>query len=146
MTPKSRDFYDWSAYLWDPDREVAFVTALHPGERLLLGYVFNRSEYPWMQLWENYPPRGVLARGLEFSTQMFGQPRRDVITQNKFFGQLLYRWLPAKSKIETSFVLFWTRTPEGFQGVDDIQIKGGKLRVTDRRSNTTFALGLSQPR
>ena len=145
MAPESRNFYDWTAYRWDPDREFAFVTALHPKERLLLGYVFKPSEYPWMQLWEHYPPQGVLARGLEFGTQMFGRPRRDVITQNRFFGQLLYRWLPAKSKIETHFLLFWTRTPEGFQGVDEIQIRGGKLRVTDSRSGTTLALGLSQP-
>lgn len=137
--------YDWSGYLWDPDREYAFVTALHPGKRLLLGYVFKPSEYPWMQLWEHYPSGEILARGLEFGTQVFGRTRRDTITQGRFFGQLLYRWLPAKSEIEANFLLFWTRTPEGFQGVDDIQLRDGHLHITDNGTGSRFSLKLSQP-
>ncbi len=144
-TPKPPNSYDWTGYLWDRNREFAFVTALHPAKGLLLGYVFRRSEYPWMQMWEHYPPQGVLARGLEFGTQVFGRPRRDVITQNKLFGQLLYRWLPAKSQIEASFLLFWTRTTEGFQGVDEIQLREGTLYITDRRSGIMLTLRLSQP-
>ena len=145
LTPKSPNSHDWTGHLWDPNREFAFVTALHPKKRLLLGYVFRRAEYPWMQIWEYYPPQGIMARGLEFGTQIFGGSRRKIITQNKLFGQLLYRWLPAKSKIEANFLLFWTRTPEGFQGVDDIQVGEGRLDIRDKRSGKSFSLRLSQP-
>ena len=42
--------------------EKAWVTAHHPGERLLLGYIYNTAEFPWMQTWESYPKEGMLAR------------------------------------------------------------------------------------
>ena len=63
----------------------------------------------------------MLVRGLEFGTQAFDRPRSGVIAENKLFDSLLCCRLPAKSKIESGFLLFQTRTPESFQGVDDIE-------------------------
>ena len=85
--PKPSDSLDHTAHLMT-GREHAFVTALHPEKRLLLGYVFKTSESPWLQIWEHYPPEGMMARGLEFGTQAFDLSRRTVITQNKLFGEL----------------------------------------------------------
>ncbi len=136
---------DHTGHLLDSSRPFAFVTALHPQKRLLLGYVLKPSENPWLQIWESYPPSGMMARGLEFGTQAFDLPRREVITQYSLFGQLLYRWLPAQSKIETNYLFFWTRTPEGFLGVSDIDFSGGQLRIQDSRSGQTLTLPASLP-
>jgi hypothetical protein len=134
-----------TGHLLDASQPFAFVTALHPQKRLLLGYVLKPSENPWLQIWESYPPSGMMARGLEFGTQAFDLPRREVITQNSLFGQLLYRWLPAKSKIESNYLFFWTRTPEGFLGVSAIDFSGGQLRIQDGRSGQTITLPASLP-
>ncbi len=136
---------DHTGHLFDSSRPFAFVTALHPQKRLLLGYVVKPSENPWLQIWESYPPSGMMARGLEFGTQAFDLPRRQVITQNTLFGQLLYRWLPAQSKIESNYLFFWTRTPQGFLGVSDIDFSGGQLRILDGRSGQTITLPASLP-
>jgi hypothetical protein len=87
----------------------------------------------------------MMARGLEFGTQAFDLPRREVVTQNRLFGALLYRWLPAKSTIETSYLFFWTRVPQGFQGVSNIEFSGGALRIEDKRSGQTLTLPASLP-
>ena len=134
---------DHTAHRLDPNRQYAFVTALHPGKRLLLGYLFPTEQFPWLQIWEHYPPSGIMARGLEFGSQAFDLPRRTVVTQNKLFDQLLYRWLPAQSSIEGNFLMFWTRTPEGFQGVDNIQWKDNELRIEDRRTGKRLILKAS---
>jgi hypothetical protein len=136
---------DHTGHLMDASRPFAFVTALHPQKRLLLGYLFKPSESPWLQIWESYPPKGMMARGLEFGTQAFDLPRREVVTQNRLFGELLYRWLPAKSTIEASYLFFWTRVPEGFQGVSNIEFSGGALRIEDKRSGRTLTLPASLP-
>jgi hypothetical protein len=136
---------DHTGYLMDASQPFAFVTALHPRKRLLLGYLFKPSESPWLQIWEHYPPQGMMARGMEFGTQAFDLPRREVVTQNRLFGQLLYRWLPAKSTIESSYLFFWTRTPEGFLGVSNIEFSGGALRIEDKRSGKTLTLPASLP-
>ncbi len=141
--PKPSDSLDHTAHLMS-GREYAFVTALHPEKRLLLGYVFKTSESPWLQTWEHYPPEGMMARGLEFGTQAFDLSRRTVVTDNKLFGELLYRWLPASSEIETSFLMFWTRTPEGFAGVSEVEVKGGKVHIRDDRSGQSMTLSASQ--
>ncbi len=131
---------DHTGHLMDPAREYAFATALHPTKRLLLGYLFKTSDFPWLQIWENYPAEGMMARGLEFGTQAFDLPRRQVITQGKIFGQNLFRWLPAHASIEGRFLLFWARTPEGFQGVDEIRWRDGALHIEDRRSGKALRL------
>ena len=115
--PRSRrPIGDHTTSLMDPARRLVFVTAFHPDKRLLLGYVFRREEYPVDAV------VGVLsgrrspnARGLEFATQPFDLPRREVIQTNSLFDTPTYRWLPAKSTIGSAFLMFYTRTPVGFR-------------------------------
>ncbi len=135
---------DHTGQLMTPGGKYAWVTALNPAKRLILGYVYKTDEFPWMQTWENYPATGMMARGMEFATQPFDLPRREVISQGKLFDTPLFRWLPAKSTIQASYVMFLARTPEGFQGVDQITVTNGKLTIEDRRSKQTLTLTASQ--
>ena len=141
--PAESHSLDHTGHRMDPEAGWAFVTALHPRKRLLLGYLFRPREFPWLQTWEFYPRSGVLARGLEFGTQAFDLPRREVVTAGRLFGQLLYRWLPARETIEGGYVMFWTRTPEGFEGVDAVRWRDGKLTIEDRRSEQKLVLAAS---
>jgi len=122
---------DHTTCLMQRDRPTAFVTFLHPEKRLLLGCVFRPDEFPWVQNWEHYPGDDQLARGLEFSTQPFDVPRREAIDTHTFFGAPTWRWLPAKSRIRSKFLLFWTRTPDNFCKIDDVEIKNGTLLIRD---------------
>jgi hypothetical protein len=143
--PATAPVGDHTTSLMDPERRLVFVTAFNAERRLLVGYVFRREEYPWTQLWENYPANGRLARGLEFAVQPFDMPRRDVIRQNTLLGAPTYRWLPAKSRIFSSFLMFYARTPDGMMRVDDVTLEGGKLTIVDRSSGRTLTLAASRP-
>jgi hypothetical protein len=144
VPPTATPVGDHTTSLMDPSRRLVFVTAFHAEKRLLLGYVFRREEYPWTQLWENYPANGRLARGLEFAVQPFDMPRRDVITANSLLGTPTYRWLPARSRIGSSFLMFYTRTPAGMTRVDDVVFEGGTLRIEDRSAGQTLTLNASR--
>lgn len=143
--PTAAPVGDHTTSLMDPSRRLVFVTAFHPGKRALLGYLFRREEYPWTQLWENYPTNGRLARGMEFAVQPFDMPRREIISMNTLLDTPAYRWLPAKSRISSSFLLFYTRTPEGMTRVDDVTLEGGVVRIVDRRAGKTITLAASRP-
>jgi len=143
--PLNPSSIDHTTCLMDPSRKLVWVTALHPDKRLLVGYVFKREEYPWLQIWENYPPNLKMARGLEFSTQPFDVPRREVIQTNSMFDTPTYRWLPAKSKIGSRFLLFYARTPEGFQKIDDVTLEGGRLIIEDRAAGKRITLPATLP-
>src|SRR5579862_8671287 len=124
----------WTAHtttLMEPSRRLAYVTVLNTARHYLLGYVFRREEFPWVQNYMSYTPNGWSGRGLEFATQPFDLPRREMIELNRMFDTPVYRWLPAKSKIAARFLLFYVKSPEGMIRVDDVRLENGKLIVED---------------
>ena len=135
---------DHTTTLMDPAKRLAFVTALHLEKRLLIGWVFRREEFPWVQTWLSYPGPNRMARGLEFSTQPFDLPRADVLKQGPLFDSPVLRILPAKSTITSSFLMFYTPVPDGFLKVDDVQLAGGKLIIEDRANKKTISLAASR--
>ncbi len=137
----------WSGHtttLMDPSRRLAFVTILNKARSYLLGYVFRREEYPWIQ---NYYAVSSewMGRGVEFATQPFDLPHRDVVEMNRMFDAPTYRWLPAKGKISTRFLMFWVKSPEGMTHIDDVRLENGKLTVEDRAAGKTITLPASLP-
>jgi len=143
--PTETRYLDHATTLLDPARALEWVTAIHPRRRLIYGYVFKREEYPWLQYWGNYPPTGKLARGLEFGTQPYDVPRREAIGTGTMFDAPTYRWLPAKSKIESRFLLFYARVPEGFRKVDDVRLENGRIVIEDRTAKQSVTLAASLP-
>jgi hypothetical protein len=47
------------------------------------------------------------------------------------FGQPTFRWLPAKSKIENKFLIFYTKVPDDFTRIDDVTLADGKVTILD---------------
>ena len=142
--PMKPNTIDHTTTLLDPSRRLVFVTALHPDKRLLIGWVFRRAEFPWVQTWLSYPGPNRMTRGLEFSTQPFDLTRADVLKHGPLFDSPVLRILPAKSTITSSFLMFYTPVPEGFLKVDDVQLSGGKLVIEDRSNRKTIALAASR--
>jgi hypothetical protein len=141
--PLETDSLDHTTSVMDPSREYVYVTALEPEKRLIVGWVFKAEEFPWLQTWESYPPSGMLARGLEFSTQPFDVPRREAISANPMFGRPTYRWLPARSGIRSGFLMFFAQAPEGMIKVDDVRLEGGELSIFDRKAGKKLTLKAS---
>jgi hypothetical protein len=143
--PANPNSLDHITCLMDPSRRLVWVTAINTAKQLIIGYIFKRAEYPWLQDWEFYPANLKMARGMEFASQPFDVPRREAIQTHSLFDAPTYRWLPAKSKIETRFLLFYAKTPEGFRKVDDVKLEGGKLIVEDRQNGKQIVLEASLP-
>ncbi|MBM3784279.1 MAG: hypothetical protein FJW30_07945 [Acidobacteria bacterium] len=143
--PNPPDSMDHTGCLLDPSRRLGFITAINLEKRMMLGYLVRREEYPWLQEWMNYPPNMALSRGLEFGTQPFDVSRRTTVEMGKLFDVPAFRWLPAKSKIGTRFLMFYTRVPAGFTKVDDVRQENGELVIEDKASRQTIRLKASLP-
>ncbi|MFN7924353.1 MAG: hypothetical protein U0Q16_29895 [Bryobacteraceae bacterium] len=143
--PANPNSMDHTGCLMDTDRRLVYVTALRPDKRLLIGYLWRRAEYPWLQEWMNYPSSGALARGLEFGTQPYDVSHRETIEMGNLFGMPAFRWLPAKSKIGTRFAMFLTEVPEGFTKVDDVRHEDGKIILEDKKAGKKVELKASLP-
>ena len=136
---------DHTTQLIDPALQWGWVTAIHTEKHLLVGWLFSREEFPWLQNWENYPAENQkLARGVEFSSQPYDVPRRQTVDMGRMFDMPTFRWLPAKSKVLGRFLLFYTRIPEGFTKADDVRFENGRITITDKKAGKTVALPASR--
>jgi hypothetical protein len=94
----------------DPNEERAWFFAYSPTSRVLLGYVWQRNDFPWLGIWEENCSRTqapwngrTLARGMEFGVSPFPETRRAMIERQKLLDTACYRWLPAKARLDVHY-------------------------------------------
>jgi hypothetical protein len=143
VIPTDHNWLDLASCQMDPTRRLAFVTALQLEKHVVFGYVFRREDYPWLMSWMNYTGDHRAARGMEFSSQPFDISHQETVDMSPLFGTPTFRWLPAKSTIETRFLMFYTKVPDDFTGIDDVTLDGGRLTILDR-SGKRMVLAVSK--
>jgi hypothetical protein len=131
LIPTDHNWLDLASCQMDPARTFAFVTALHLERHVIFGYVFRREDYPWLMSWMNFTGDNKAARGMEFSSQPFDISHRESVAMSPLFGVPTFRWLPAKSKLQTRYLMFYARVPDSFTKIDDVILKDGKLAIID---------------
>jgi hypothetical protein len=140
VAPAKHGSLNHIACLFDPGRQTAFVTALSLDENVLIGYLFPRQDYPWIQHWMNYPENGTYSWGIEFGMQPYDMTKRDLYGMTPLFGADTFRWLPAKSTLTTAYLMFLARVPAGFRKVDDVRLEGGQIVLEDKANQKRVEL------
>jgi len=142
--PANETSLDLASCIIDPARTYGYVTVLRPDKHMIFGYVFRRDEFPWLMSWMNYSGDARAARGFEFSTQPFDISHRETVDAHEMFDTPTYKWLPAKAKLHASFLLFYSKAPDGFESVTDVKLEGGQVQIRDK-SGRVITLKASQP-
>lgn len=100
----------YTAHLMTPDREHAFFVAFAPEARLAFGYVWRRTDFPWMGIWEENQSRlqapwngQTLTRGMEFGVSPIPESRREMIERGRLFGVPGFRWIPALTRVSVEY-------------------------------------------
>jgi hypothetical protein len=100
----------YTAHLLDPSLADAFFVAFSPSTRLAFGYIWRRSDFPWVGIWEENNSRSqapwsgrTFTRAMEFGVSPFPEDRRSMVERGRLFGRPTYRWLPAKSRVEAEY-------------------------------------------
>jgi hypothetical protein len=98
-------------------REQAYFTAWSPGSKTALGYVWDRSDFPWLGIWEENGGRAhapwngrTLTRGMEFGASPFPETRRASLARGSLFGDPTCRWIPAEGRVTVEYRIFLTET------------------------------------
>jgi hypothetical protein len=115
----------YSAHLMDPHREQAWFVAYSPQSKLLFGYVWKRTDFPWLGVWEENHSRDfapwngkAVTRGMEFGASPMPETRRAMIERGSLFGVPGYRWIEAKRKLTVDYCAFLMpagRVPESVE-------------------------------
>ena len=144
-TSETGRFGHYTAHLLDPAAEPAFIAVCNPRLRLLVLYLFNRTDFPWVGNWEesysraHAPWKGrEFCRGFEFSTTPFPIPRRETVAQGELFDEATYIWLPAKSIATRRYMIVLQDVPETFKGVAAVNIERSYVNVIERSTHAAF--------
>jgi len=129
-------FGHYTAQLLDPNLRIGFISTCNPRQSLLVVYVFQRADFPWVGNWEEHnnrtaaPWKGkTICRGMEFSTTPFAIPRRETVDQGRLFGEQTYRWLPGKSGVTLRYLILLFKVPIDFGGVKQVTLQSGRACV-----------------
>jgi hypothetical protein len=105
----------FTTHLMDPGHEQAYFLAWSPKSKVVAGYVWKRSDFPWLGIWEENrcrtaPPWNgeTITRGMEFGVSPMPETRRQMIERNSLFGVPTYRWIPAKKTVRVEYRAFVT--------------------------------------
>lgn len=103
----------FTTHLMDPHREHAFFVAWSPASRVLFGYAWKRSDFPWLGIWEENHSRTIapwngrtMTRGMEFGASPMPETRRQMIDRHSLFGVPAYRWIPARTVAHADYCAF----------------------------------------
>ncbi len=109
----------FTAHLMDPSDPRAFFAALHPGSGTLFGYVWKRSDFPWLGIWEENHSRQhtpwngrTLTCGMEFGATPFPETRREALQRGPLFGEGTVGWVPARSSVRVEYAMFLARADD----------------------------------
>lgn len=146
---KNSKYGHYTAHLLDPALKTAFIAVSNPRMRLLVLYVVNRSEYPWVGNWEesynrkHVPWKGrEFCRGFEFSSTPFPIPRRETIANGPLFGESTYKWLPARSSRSSKYVIALIEVPQDFAGVASVTAHSDSIAVHEHDNGRVVRLRL----
>jgi hypothetical protein len=122
----------YTAHLMSRDVEHAYFTAYNPDLKTVFGYVWKRSDFPWLGIWEENRSREqepwnaqTFARGMEFGVSPFPETRRAMVDRGPLFGEAGFRWIPARGRVQVEYCLF---IAESEAPVESVEWKQGRLQ------------------
>jgi hypothetical protein len=125
-----------AAVLTDAARDHAFVVVHNRRHRLVAGYSFDRTLFPWIALWEencarNYPPWNgrTKIRGVEFGTSPMPLGLDHARKMRRLFDTPVLACIPRGSRVETQYDLFLHVAPPHWTQIKDVRRINGILVV-----------------
>ena len=100
----------YTAHLADLQSDHGWFVAFAPQFRLAFGYIWRRSDFPWLGIWEENCSRQAtpwdgrtVTRGMEFGVSPFPETRREMIERNRLLDAPAYKWIPARGRLEAEY-------------------------------------------
>jgi len=125
----------YTAILTDLTKPMSWFTIYNADYPLLMGYVFDTANHPWIIDWQNKPQADSgagTARAVLFGTSPFDEGQRKSVERGQLFGTPSFKFIAAKQRLSTSYSMFLTEIPTGFAGVQDVQMDQSNISITER--------------
>lgn len=123
--------------------EFGWITAYSPAYHLLLGYVWPRRQYPWINLWQHFESGEIKYRGLEFGTTGIHQPVKNMLGKNllNILNEQTARFIDAGEKQSFEYTAFLYNTTKNFTSVKNVEIINNEIYISTTNSNAKIPVG-----
>jgi len=120
---------DYSRYGW--------ITAYSPGSQLLMGYLWLRKDYPWINLWKDWDKGCIRYCGLEFGTTGIHQPFMEILEQGKstVFNNNTFEYIDAGEAVCRKYISFLVETAGDFDEVESVSVENGSINIKARNTD-----------
>lgn len=117
---------DHSRYGW--------ITAYSPDAQLLIGYLWLRNDYPWINVWKDWNNGNIQYCGLEFGTTGIHQPFAEILKQEKakVFDNDSLQYIDAGESVCRKYISFLVKTPDDFDETVSVDIGDRSLCIRQR--------------
>lgn len=130
------------SFIVNPEEEGGWITAYSPTFNLLVGFLWPRRSYPWINMWVHKDADGIKYRGLEFGTTCEHKPFIDSLKEGStyLFGQPTYGFLDAFSTEEKRYMTFLLEVDVDFTGVETVTHTNQEIVITARQSRKIYSI------
>jgi hypothetical protein len=121
------------------DEETGWATAASPDKRLLIGYLWRTTEYPWLHIWHGMKNGKLWAKGIEFGTTGVGDtylPAERAALQ--FHGRNNNLFVDPKSSVTKKYSCFMIRIPENFFETTRVVYNGNQILLNYQTREKQF--------
>ncbi|MGC9341910.1 MAG: hypothetical protein ACP5E3_04350, partial [Bacteroidales bacterium] len=125
-----------ASFVFSKNEEYAWTTACNPGKNLLLGYLWKRVHYPWINFWRSVDEGIPMAFGMEFGTTGLHEPFPVVARRGQIFGESIYDFIDAHEIITKRYFVFLAKIPQDYQGVDGIEVSNNSVLVKEKKKES----------
>lgn len=114
-------------FLVDPSCSTGWIAAFDPVSQILIGYVWNREDYPWIHIWQHFENNTIQFVGLEFGTAALHQPVESLHPdQHKIFDTPSFQYLDAGGRCTKSYTGFISTISDEVLEINNIEWDAGK--------------------
>ena len=108
---------------------IGWITAYSPQHKLLLGYIWQTKDYPWINVWHQTENKIPVAKGIEFGTTGIGAPYQELLNNTSFYGVDSFMFFDALESFQKKFLCFLIPINEPLDGIESIELKEGTLEL-----------------
>lgn len=123
------------------DEKIGWITACNSKKKLLLGYIWNTGEYPWLNVWNQVDGDKPVAKGLEFGTTGIGRSYQEILAvDTRFHDYNSFEPLDAKETVYKSFICFLLSIPIDFTWVENVSCAENRIQITEAESKRKYTI------
>ncbi|MDZ7402138.1 MAG: hypothetical protein ONB37_18425 [candidate division KSB1 bacterium] len=126
------------------EEDYGWATAANPKMNLLVGYVWKRSDYPWLHIWHGLKDGRLWAKGIEFGTTGLGDTfSPEDRLRHQFHGVTHFEFLDAQAAVEKKYLCFLLKIPADFQQVRSVSLSDNFLQVDYSAARQSYTAKLT---